>query len=68
MKRKLLIVMVLFLIVGISLGGADIWAMGAPEFPTPSGPHSVGTLELALIDSDRLEKLGDTPGQPSSPL
>jgi len=62
-KRRFLLIGggALLVLVGI-LAGFAVWAFGAPEFPTPTGPHRVGTLELSFIDSDRAEQLGSEPG------
>ncbi len=35
-----------------------------PVLPAPSGPESIGTINVVLVDSDRVEPYGDSPGGP----
>lgn len=59
MKRRILIgvagLVALLLVVGVPFA---IWAFGGSEYPAPTGPHKVGTLELSLTDGERQERLG----------
>lgn len=42
--------------------------LAVPQFPTPSGPHPVGTTSFELVDPSRAEIYGDNPGQPRALL
>lgn len=62
MMRVLLVGAIILGLLLLASGAFAIWALGSPEFATPTGPHPVGTLQLALRDSDRNETLGAEPG------
>lgn len=64
MKRVILVVAIGLGVLLLAGGGFAIWAFGSPEFPTPSGPNPVGTLQLALRDRDRTATLGAEPRGP----
>lgn len=43
-------------LIVIGLGGVAAWALPRPEFPAPTGPHSVGTTVLQWTDEQRPEE------------
>ncbi|MEY3020058.1 MAG: hypothetical protein RLZZ272_1042 [Actinomycetota bacterium] len=46
------------------LGGAVGWTLPVEVLPPPSGPQRVGTTTAWLVDPDRTERQGPTPGGP----
>lgn len=64
MKRVLRVVLIVLALVLVVCGGFFIWALGGPDYPEPSGPHAVGSLEVSFRDTKRPETLGADPGDP----
>jgi pimeloyl-ACP methyl ester carboxylesterase len=54
----------LFGLAGVIAVSALPIALPVPELPVPSGPQTIGTISLELIDLDRDEIYGETPGGP----
>lgn len=52
-----LVVVALVAVVGAGVG----WALPVPDLPAPSGPYTVGTTTVELVDTDRLARYGTSP-------
>ena len=52
-----------FGILGLALVAFLPLALPVPELPVPSGPESIGTSSVVIVDSDRTERYGERPGQ-----
>lgn len=54
----------IFGLAGVGLAAVLPLALPVPELPTPSGPGQIGTVTIELIDRERDEIYGPTPGGP----
>lgn len=54
----------LFGVAGVLLAAALAVILPVPELPVPSGPESIGTVTVELIDRERQEMYGERPGGP----
>ena len=54
----------LFGMTGVALATALAIILPVPDLPVPSGPHAIGTFNVELVDIDRVELYGPTPGGP----
>ena len=52
----------LFGLAGLALGAILPLALPVPELPVPTGPEPIGTVSLAIVDSEREEIYGPAPG------
>ena len=54
----------LFGMTGVALATALAIVMPVPKLPVPSGPHAIGTFTVELVDAERVELYGASPGGP----
>ena len=54
----------LFGLAGLGLATVMAVILPVPQLPLPSGPETIGTLTVELVDVEREEIYGDTPGGP----
>ena len=55
---------VVFGLAGIALASLLAFVLPIPELPIHSGPDAIGTVTIELIDREREEIYGETPGVP----
>jgi dienelactone hydrolase len=52
----------LFGLAGLALGAILPLALPVPELPIPTGPEPIGTVSIEIVDAEREETYGPTPG------
>ena len=53
----------IFGVAGVALGAVLPLILPVPELPVPTGPEPIGTVTVALIDREREELYGPSPGR-----
>lgn len=51
-----------FGVAGMVLAASLTVILPVPELPVPSGPETIGTITVSLVDRDREEEYGERPG------
>lgn len=54
----------IFGVAGVLLAAVLAVVLPVPDLPVPSGPESIGTLTVELVDRERQEVYGERPGGP----